>query len=67
MEVAAMTEIDDLMKTLHESHELDKLLEALKRPAPEGEALFEELRRQPHDSRVCPWCRLLREEHEEAS
>ena len=59
MEKATMTEIDNVMKTLRESRRLDELLGALKRPDPEGERLFEELRRQPHDPRACPWCRLL--------
>ena len=69
MVVETMTTNGDgsLMAATRDTRELDRLLEALRQPDPESLAPFEELRRQPHDPRACPWCRLLQKEHEEAS
>jgi len=38
---------------------LDSLLEALRQPDPESQALFEALRRQPHNPQDCALCWLL--------
>jgi len=48
---------DPLKAATRDTRELDRLLEALRRPGPESLAPFEELRK--HDAATCPLCWLL--------